>query len=331
MQNLATWRDADDNIVASVYGDTICENPVLPRDLAATTPDGRYECALPCRKCGGCRRFQRLKVSRRLAEYYKEESATLWQVTILASSALDSSLIARLSRTPSFYELLGFCRLGVNGYALIVRGRRPNPRAIPGLRQYSVTIRRVSRPGRARAWRGATRGLLVSRSKYGPQVKRFYFRGMPQLSRELMDLQRKGGVRKRHPEAKFGFRAWRDGLTLYPSANVLWRQITNLVQTRRSRRECAFDLIRRRAQRAVSETAMTGFRDAAVGHAAMGDPSSAIFPAGETATAASAILKTGLNSIKAGRDASSSSGNAEKFAEWGKKMAAKARARAPDG
>jgi hypothetical protein len=67
-------------------------------------------------------------------------------------------------------------------------------------------------------------GLLIARKAQGEKVNRFYFRGRAHLERGPMRVERRGSLRKRHPTAKFGARAWRDSLTLYPYERNRFRE-----------------------------------------------------------------------------------------------------------
>jgi hypothetical protein len=98
-------------------------------------------------------------------------------------------------------------------------GDRPNlPRVWRG-QSIRARVIEVVRPHRARAWRHVTAGMLISRDEYGEQTKRFYFRGLPPAERERFAISTRGGIRKRHPVAPIGTRAWRDEVAIVaPSA-----------------------------------------------------------------------------------------------------------------
>jgi hypothetical protein len=204
--------------VASVYGGTVCLQPVNPRSFAAVATDERYECALPCRVCENCRRWQRLQLRRRLKKGFGSCQEKLWTLQVECSPSSVGRVLRSIRRTmtPSCWQ--GFVRSGTDGVVIIVAGARPTLSAKIIGQIGSWCVKRVKDSKRLRAWRVATAGLLVSRDSFGENVNRYYIRGLPKLDRELMQIETQGGLRKRHPESQQGFRAWRDGLTLYPAA-----------------------------------------------------------------------------------------------------------------
>lgn len=301
----AEWRDAGGEVIATVPGGTECEAPILTKHMAAVTDDGFFETVLRCRNCAGCRRYERNLLRKRLAEHFREATEEIWQVTVSVTLELQSVTRVGLYRSANSCTWEGFFRLGRAGFALIVRGRKPNPRVTRGLRRCSVTVSRIRNPKRARAWRALTEGMLTSRSEYGEDVNRYYMRGLARLPHTSFIIERKGGIRKRHPEAKAGFRAWRDGLTLYPSDRTLTAGLMHILKLARAAAAVALPVNRRRAERGVAASAMTGFRD----------------------MAATATPETGLTISQAGRDASSMQIEFGKFAGFVERMTKLARAR----
>ena len=325
----AAWRDDQGELVASVYGGTTCEAPVDPRNLAAKSADGNFESALPCRKCGGCRRFQRMRLQSRLVAQEWGEEERLWLIEVECEQSQGSKLAARLSRvlTPNSYR--GFFRNGPAGIVAIAAGRRPSVRALRTLVGPMLWLSAVRNSSRRRSWSRSTRGILVARKVYGAQVKRWYVRGLKPLVRDSMALERKGGIRKRHPEAQAGARAWKDGLTLYAAQKTQVVEFISRVRSRRLQGGRIIIVNQPRPAGRVSASSMTGFRIAA-GAAASGtkvDSPSANGP--RCAPAATASLQTRLNEVKAGRDASSQPVLPGWAADFIARMTAKAKARAP--
>jgi len=323
----AEWRDDDGHAVASVYAGTMCRNPRYPRDLAARTGDGRFEHALPCRECDGCLKYQELQLRIRLADHFGKSTEALWLIHISAPLDDHGRIMRLASRTLSSCELLGFCRAGAIGFVLIVSGRPPRKPAMRGLRRYVSRLVRVVDPTRKRAWRDATRGVAISRSEYGAWKKRFYFRGLPQIEREKFTLEKRGGIRKRHPEAKIGFRAWRDGLTLYAPARLVAADLFRVMGLKRLAAAAASPVNRRRPQAAVPGSAMTGFRDVAGAHGATGDPSTQNMAALKHAPASTSFPRPDVALATAGRDAGSYSPQGAFAFAWGERMVKRARER----
>ena len=301
----AEWRDERGEVVARIAGSTECLDPVMPRHLAARTEDGFFETVLPCRKCVNCLRRADFQLRKRLVEHFKDSEATLWLVTVEATLERQSVLRARLSRTASCSASFGFFRVGAAGFALIVSGARPNLRAIRSSLSCTAKATRIRKPRVARAWRAAPAGMQISRSVYGEWTKRFYMRGLKPLRGEKFIIERRGGIRKRHPEAKAGFRAWRDGLTLYHSDLATVAEWMSVLAPARAAAASAYLVNRRRAQRAVPASAMAGFRDVAGAHGATGDPFTAGLRLMKHAPATTSILRPRRALARRGRDAGS--------------------------
>jgi hypothetical protein len=335
-------------VVKTTSDATTCTAPRFPRDLAAATADGEFESILPCRNCDGCRRFDALILRRRLAEHYKGVTDELWMVVIEAPLAEHARLVARLRRErPDVFEPALY-RLGDTHVALVVRGQRP---ALERIRALGTRHARVDPIGQRRtghAFRLLVRGMLVERSNYGQWANRFYHRGLAKLEKEEFTVERQGGIRKRHPEARGGMRAWRRGLTLYPNTVVQGQEILSgfiardreqvVVGRERRRVRTSKDAAHSPAQvaaifinqppraSAASDSSMSGFWERAAG--AHAGAALATTGAGRPVTPAAVPSnpKTNSNSITGGRDAGSLTvGNAawratlERFSKLGQK------------
>lgn len=321
----AAWVDGDGNIDHVVLGSTSCERPRAPKHLAAATDDGFFEHVLRCRDCDGCRRYECLLLRRRLAEHFKSEVQPLWLVIVQASIEKQSGLRAKLYRTRNSCDWFGFFRLGQTGFALIARGARPTLYARGCFKSCAVKIIRLRTPARARAWRVASAGVLISRSTYGQNRNRFYVRGLARVKDETFAIMRAGGIRKRHPEAKGGMLAWRDGLVLMPSDRTRVASLLGVLRGGGGRSGATLTVNRQRPKAAVPGSVMTGFRDVARAHGVARDASTAVVTPVKHARATTFLPDAGLNSIKYGGDASSKH-SLESFAsDWLSRMLAKSR------
>jgi hypothetical protein len=213
----ATWRDETGRTVATVYGATECRKPRNPRDLAARTEDGGYETIMRCRDCDGCRKYEELVLRRELAETYKGVTDELWILFVEADPGEHSRLGARIRRGSAGAWEPCLYRLGPQMFALVAKGERPALQRLRALRARTWRLVPVGRGRKPRDFRALTRGLMVEREHYGAWANRFYHRDRARLPRETFIVERQGGIRKRHPDAKGGVRAWRRGLSLYPS------------------------------------------------------------------------------------------------------------------
>lgn len=323
----ASWRDEHGGIVASVYGDTICLSPVDARNLAAISADGNYESTLPCRKCEGCRRYQMLVLRRRLVEGFKSCREKLWTLQVDCSPSVRQWVIRTLRRTMMRTEWLGYC-ISKDGFvALIAKATQPRLSAwITGpTRLYRA--KPVKARARLSGWRKLTVGLLIPREVYGEQVNRFYFRGLAPYQREPLEVQTKGGIRKRHPDARAGVRAWRNGLSLYPSQRCLVREFLSRLRNSCARASATLTINRPRALARVSESGsalkLVLQRALPMRQRSLGKPvRHKDAPTGAT----DAPERTPL-SFKGGRDASSDIPLPRDLAEWVLKMTHKARTR----
>lgn len=310
----AAWRDGEGNTVATVWGGTACLNPRHPRDLSAATEDRGFEHVMRCRDCDGCRRYENLLLRRRLAEHFKSRRMPLWMIEFRVPLDSQAGFANRVSRTRLSTRPMGFYRLTGASFAVVVSGKRPQNSALRGLSSSLARIRRIARVSSLRSYRILAAGMLVPRAKWGRQVKRFYHRGLPQLPKETFYVERRGGIRKRHPEARQGHRAWRDGLTLYPSDRARFSEFIELVR-RSSRHDSRNSFANRGARKRASFGGEVVDRGDAAGRASV--------------PAATAHLRTDLDPSKSGRDASSRSEIPRWLADWEAKMVARARDRGP--
>lgn len=228
----AVWRDRNGRAVKTTTDELYCLAPVLPRDLAARTEDGEYETTLRCRKCLNCRKYECLRTRRRLAAHYKGVTDELWIVTVEGCAGEASRLRTRLHRHRVGAALEGFYRLGDTGFAMVARGERPALQHIRALRTRTVRVEKLGQRRKPREFRALVRGLMAEREHYGAWANRFYHRTLAQHPKETFTIERRGGIRKRHPEAKSGVRAWRRGLWLDASVVTAGSELMALLLKR---------------------------------------------------------------------------------------------------
>ena len=210
----AVWRDRDGRVVKTTSDEFYCLNPRPTRDLAARTDDGEYETVLRCRDCANCRRYEERRLRQELAETYKGVTDELWIVTVDADSTEHSRLAARIRRSGAGRFEPALYRLGLAAFALVARGERPALQRVRALRARTYRVAPVGQGRKPRNFRALTRGMLVERSAYGAWANRFYHRDRLRLPHPQFVIEKRGGIRKRHPEAKAGVRAWKRGVWL---------------------------------------------------------------------------------------------------------------------
>jgi hypothetical protein len=88
--------------------------------------------------------------------------------------------------------------------------------------------------------------MLEARESIGAWVNRFYLGGVDRIKDQVFLKQLRGGIRKRHPEAKQHARAWRRGLTLYPSEVQQGRIVLAKLLSQTSSRGARFTINRKR-------------------------------------------------------------------------------------
>lgn len=347
----ATWRDESGRTVATVYGETACLNPRLPRDLAAATEDGGFESILRCRNCAGCRKYDALQLRRRLAEHYKGVTDEISVVIVEAPQVDHCRLASRVRRNKFVRFEPGLYRLGDASFALVARGERPPLDRVRALHGRTWRVEKIGRRRNGRAFRVLTRGMLVERSAYGQWSNRFYHVGLARPDSERFDIERRGGIRKRHPEARGGMRAWRGGLTLYPSLTTQGAELVALLLNRDgdlNGRKCTHEKCPPErchyAHRAPAATSivksggakappltppMTGFRDRASAHGVQGEPATGNPIPMKHSDALPRNPKASINSVNGGRDAGSSQVGSGFEAGWLERMREIARKRSP--
>ncbi len=230
----ATWRDDQGAVVGQSFGGTVCWFPKLPGRLRIARED--FEHVVRCRECPGCLELDRRRLADRLVQKYdalrataaatlkrtsasreKEHAAPiprLWLVRIYCDVANHAKLAHRLHRYKRFELEPGFARLGTSSVALLSRAILPLKAWLRSER-IAFRIESIKLRRRRRAWRGLTAGLLIARDKYGADLNRYYFSGLPPAERESWEIVRrpyeKGYSRTAAP------RAWKGGkLVLIP-------------------------------------------------------------------------------------------------------------------
>lgn len=323
----AEWRDVDGRVVKTTTDELYCLNPRYPRDLAARTEDGEFEVGMRCRDCANCRRYEALQLRRELAETYREVTDDLWIITIEAALTDQSRVASRVHRSglagiePCLY------RLGVSAFAMVARGHRPDLSKVRALRTRAVRVVPIGPGRRPRDFKPLTRGLLVERAYYENWRNRYYHRGRARVPRETFINETRGGIRKRHPEAKGGVRAFRRGLSLMPSLRTQAIEFMALILKRDgalNRRKCTHSkceadrcryksrapiaaLPVNQAARGSAPSPSLNDRnpDCSAAHGAQGDPATGITGPFETGGAATFAPKDQQSSNSGGRDAGS--------------------------
>jgi len=220
----------------------MCLAAVQPRDFAASTEDGEYETTFRCRKCPGCRAYDALILRRRLAIYFDNIDAPVWLVEFSAEQRDPAGISAAVVRAGKREFLPGYILVDANRIAKIRVGSKPKALKLDRLKISQHKPRLIAHPDRKRAWKRAVRGMRRARSEIGDNRNRFYLPSMPQLPKTAFIKQLQGGIRKRHPEAKQGVRAWKQGLSLYPSEVQQGKEVLAALLARKSSRGNGFKL-----------------------------------------------------------------------------------------
>ena len=230
----ATWRDRDDQIVATTNGSTMCWDPRLPWRLRIEREG--YSHIIRCRACPGCREFERRRLADRLSLKYgagaarlprdatsppkrahpraRSAPAPLYLVRIFAPLSRHARIAHALRRRRGLDLETGLYRLGSSSFAILSRERARLPALLRrmGLRSRVEPVR-FSR-GR-RAWRAITAGLMVAREVYGEETKRWYALGLPAAPRESWEVRKLETYRPY--DRRSAPRAWTSGnLVLVP-------------------------------------------------------------------------------------------------------------------
>jgi hypothetical protein len=235
----ATWRDVDNQMVATTWGGTMCWFPRLPWRLRIAREG--FEHVVRCGECPGCLEFERRRLADRLAQKYgaqdprlgrkgirgrdgcpgdrKSTRPELWIVRIYAPLERHAALAHALHRRRGLTLEPGFWRLGRSSFAVL--GCVPLEIAA-AVKQMGLRCRveRVRFSRGRRAWRSLTAGIAVSRAAYGEQTKRWYARGLPASDRKKWDVIKLSAYK---PYSRWASpRAWKSGnLVLVPPE--VWR------------------------------------------------------------------------------------------------------------
>jgi hypothetical protein len=247
----AQWRDADGEVVSQTSDSTICLAPIQPHNFAAASADGLYETVLRCRACIACRRYDALLLRLRLATYFKNTKEAVWAVVCSQESLTLKQLTGRVNRGLTGSLMQGFIRLNSHALVKLAVGPEPKWRSTRRGSPLNIQIFQIAKPWSSRAWRHVCRGLTEPRSSIGAYVNRFYLVDLPKLKEQVFILQKTGGIRKRHPEAHQGMRAWRDGNTLYPSERIQALSVVSSLLAKTSARGSRFTTNSRRLTAAV--------------------------------------------------------------------------------
>lgn len=264
---------------------------------------------------------------RRLADHYKEERREIWILTIESADVEVVGLCKRVrrSRFASFEPCV--YRLGNSRAAIVAIGERPAVHDIRALRAKTFRLSQIGPDRKPRAFRNLTRGVVVPRGDYGAWADRFYHRSLAKHATQTFIVQLRGGIRKRHPEAKAGVRAWRRGSWLQASPVTAGREAVDLIIKRdrslNGRRcthakcsadRCLYAKPERARKLPINQVARGSAPSYSVVPGILAAGGASIVPhsigsrtvaPGVTAPPASSIPKTNRDSIPVGRDAGS--------------------------
>jgi hypothetical protein len=214
---LAKWTDGAGHTQEFTSAIFMCLAPLEPKNFAGVTEDGGFETTFRCRDCAGCRNYELLILRRRLVIYFEHIDKAVWCVEFDAAGREPASISAAIARLAPEKFLPGFLPAGENRIAKLYVGRKP-PKLELGrsqIRQHKP--KQIARPRTSKAWKHPCRGMRRERAKIGANRNRYYLLGLPKLPSQGFLKMLQGGIRKRHPEARQGVRAWRRGFSLYPS------------------------------------------------------------------------------------------------------------------
>ena len=230
----ATWQTAEGQVVGTTWGGTMCWFPRKPWRLRIER-DG-FEHVIRCGECPGCLEFERRRLADRLHARYSSGSATtttrstpssrvsvgtaaasvaqLFIVRIWAPLSRHTAISHKLHRRVGLELTPGMYRLGASSFALLSREKTKLSLVLRAARvEFRIEPVKLRR-GR-RCWHALTAGVLVARSVYGEQVKRWYARGLPPAAREKWNVLK---LKQYRPyDRAIGTRAWTAGkLVLVP-------------------------------------------------------------------------------------------------------------------
>lgn len=230
----ATWETAGGETTRTTYGGTVCWWPRIPSRLRIQREGFTH--VIRCGKCPGCQELDRIRLEKQFAAKYQAgapnrtrgeraagptdrrpsttRGARLYAVRVYAPLGTQTRLAHALHRRRGLALEPGILRLGTRSFALLSREAKALPQVLARLGVRCVVMAlRLSR-GR-RAFRPLTAGLLVSRKAYGPQVKRWYVRGLPPREGEAFEVVKLDHAQKY--DRWRGPRAWTaDGRMLRP-------------------------------------------------------------------------------------------------------------------
>jgi hypothetical protein len=323
----ATFRNSQGEVIGTTWAGTVCWYPRKPSMLAAVSADGKRETALPCGFCSGCRELTRQRLAHRLVKHYSDVKEPLWLLEVTCPSSRMSRLFRSLRPTTTFQGYAGWARNGSTGVAIIVKGAREAVPARLFAKFPTTRCQRLSKPQRTKTWWNFTRGVLVSRDEYGGQVNRFYHRGLPPAETEKWGVVTRGGIRKRHAAVGVGVRAVDGDVSLHPPTAWL---LPRLLKRKgpESKRISALAQFGTILGSLLDNLPGKSTREPSTinQQARVSAPSYSSMP-GMVSPKAPASLKTRPLVPKGMGYRSSNQPVSEKYLEWGRRMAEKARAR----
>lgn len=212
----ATFRDAEGRVVGTTWGGTWCWHPINPSKYATVSEDGEDVHIIRCRECPGCLELDRRLLADRLMATFCEEVRSIWVVMVEASMEMAARICLSLRRTLKWSRVWGWCRIGGSHIAIVVAGQKPFVPVVRLWHGLKVSLIRVSKTRKRRAWRGVTAGILYSRSVYGENVNRWYIRNLKNVERVKRVAVWRGSGRSSHPEMLAGVAGVRAGVSIHP-------------------------------------------------------------------------------------------------------------------
>jgi hypothetical protein len=211
----ATFRDRDNHVVGTTWGGTWCWHPVNPAKYATESEDGGDVHVIRCRRCPGCMELDRRELADRLVLTFNKEVGDIWVVVVEVTATEGVAVALAVRRTMKSWSRWGWCRIGAGQLAIVAAGQKPRLRASRLLHGRSVSITRVLKTRRRRAWSMVTAGILYSRSVYGEQTNRWYIRGLKRVPRAKRVGVWRGRAREQNPELRQGVAGCRAGVALH--------------------------------------------------------------------------------------------------------------------
>ena len=212
----ATFRKGDGEVVGTTWGGTWCWHPVNPAKYATESEDGGDVHVIRCRRCPGCMELDRRELADRLVLTFNKEVVDIWVGLLEVGLEVAPRAASQFGRIMSGAKFWGWCRIGASRIAVIVAGRKPPVLARLLSIGRLVSLSRVRRTRKRRAWSTVTAGILYSRSVYGEQTNRWYMRGLKRVPRAKRVGLWRGRARQKNPELRQGVAGVRGGLMLCP-------------------------------------------------------------------------------------------------------------------